>query len=100
MKIVTFPLHADYLITQSTLLRSLLVPTPSPRNSSASEASVSQRGQPVSTSGDVVKPITPPRDNKTRGARVIDTPLGVPTTLWVPIPDPSSFGVIAHWLYW
>src|SRR5690348_8123694 len=44
MKLVTFPLHADYLITQSTLLRSLLAPSPSPRNSSASEASVSQRG--------------------------------------------------------
>lgn len=27
------------------------------------------------------------------------TPLGVPPTIWLPLPDPRSFGVLAHWLY-
>nr|XP_018261802.1 uncharacterized protein I303_06247 [Kwoniella dejecticola CBS 10117]OBR83960.1 hypothetical protein I303_06247 [Kwoniella dejecticola CBS 10117] len=82
---LVFPLHKDYLTTQSVLFRTLL-------NSQAAH---------------MANP--PPRDEEgrlifqspvIRGAKVLPTRSDRPKALYVPLPDPSSFGVILHWLYW
>jgi hypothetical protein len=50
-------------------------------------------------------PSLPLPDDLTRGAKFLspsvndDTGEEIPT-LWVPVPDPESFGLIVHWLYW
>lgn len=82
---LVFPLHKDYLTTQSTLFHSLIssatahVTTPTQRD---------QYGRLVWQS-----PIY-------RGAKVLPTKHGRQRVLYVPLPDPSSFGVLLHWLYW
>ncbi|WVF67694.1 hypothetical protein IAT40_002453 [Kwoniella sp. CBS 6097] len=82
---LVFPLHRDYLTTQSVLFRTLL-------NSQAAQISN-----------------PPPRDENgrllfqspvIRGAKVLPTKADRPKALYVPLPDPASFGVILHWLYW
>ncbi|OCF35819.1 hypothetical protein I316_02312 [Kwoniella heveanensis BCC8398] len=82
---LVFPLHKDYLTTQSVLFRTLL-------NSQAAQISN-----------------PPPRDDNgrllfqspvIRGAKVLPTRADRPKALYVPLPDPASFGVILHWLYW
>ncbi|WVQ95266.1 hypothetical protein IAU59_002361 [Kwoniella sp. CBS 9459] len=82
---LVFPLHKDYLTTQSVLFRTLL-------NSQAAQI-----------------PNPPPRDENgrllfqspvIRGAKVLPTKAERPKALYVPLPDPASFGVILHWLYW
>ncbi|KAK4690041.1 hypothetical protein P7C73_g42, partial [Tremellales sp. Uapishka_1] len=80
VRVLTFPLHRDYLITQSTLFRSLL-------SSTASHLDL-----PVSQS-------IPPSPT-VKGSRVLPSPEGSPTSIFLPIPDPASFGVLVHWLYW
>ncbi|WVR09298.1 hypothetical protein IAU60_006363 [Kwoniella sp. DSM 27419] len=82
---LVFPLHRDYLTTQSALFRTLLncsaaqLPEPVPRDDS---------GRLVFQS-----PIV-------RGAKVLPTKAERPKALYVPLPDPASFAVILHWLYW
>ncbi|WWC90359.1 uncharacterized protein L201_005292 [Kwoniella dendrophila CBS 6074] len=82
---LVFPLHKDYLTTQSVLFRTLLnsqaahLPNPPPRD---------QEGRLLFQS-----PVI-------RGAKVLPTKSDRPKALYVPLPDPASFGVILHWLYW
>ncbi|WVW85233.1 hypothetical protein I302_107271 [Kwoniella bestiolae CBS 10118] len=82
---LVFPLHKDYLTTQSVLFRTLLnsqaahLPNPPPRD---------QEGRLIFQS-----PVI-------RGAKVLPTKSDRPKALYVPLPDPASFGVILHWLYW
>ncbi|WWD02017.1 hypothetical protein V865_000055 [Kwoniella europaea PYCC6329] len=82
---LVFPLHKDYLTTQSVLFRKLLncqaahLPNPPPRDS---------EGRLIFQS-----PVI-------RGAKVLPTKSDRPKALYVPLPDPASLGVILHWLYW
>lgn len=118
---LVFPLHRDYLIIQSNLLRALL--------SSGSSLDVTLRTSPTrpvfpgspspgagpgpgsatpsSRSFPTPRPSAAPRTLK--GARVLPNatpphPQGsggpVPISVYLPLPDPASFGVILHWLYW
>ena len=46
---------------------------------------------------------TPPSrafPNRINGAKVLTTSSGNMTSVWLPLPDPYSFAVLAHWLYW
>lgn len=82
---LVFPLHMDYLTTQSTLFHTLIssakahVTTPTQRD---------QYGRLVWQS------------QAYRGAKVLPTKHNRQRVLYVPLPDPSSFGVLLHWLYW
>nr|XP_019011802.1 uncharacterized protein I206_03908 [Kwoniella pini CBS 10737]OCF50583.1 hypothetical protein I206_03908 [Kwoniella pini CBS 10737] len=82
---LVFPLHKDYLTTQSVLFRTLL-------NSQAAHLS---NPHPRDQDGRLIfqSPVI-------RGAKVLPTKSDRPKALYVPLPDPSSFGVILHWLYW
>ena len=35
-----------------------------------------------------------------KGARIIPSREGEPVSIFLPVPDPASFGVVLHWLYW
>ncbi|WVQ79763.1 hypothetical protein IAT38_001863 [Cryptococcus sp. DSM 104549] len=82
---IVFPLHRDYLTTQSTLFRALFsspsahMATPTPRD---------KNGRLLWQS-----PVY-------RGARLLPTKAERAKAVYVPLPDPASFGVILHWLYW
>ncbi|KIR33527.1 hypothetical protein I307_00603 [Cryptococcus deuterogattii 99/473] len=82
---LVFPLHKDYLTTQSTLFYNLI------RSATAHVTTPTQRDQ----YGRLVwqSPVY-------RGAKVLPTKHGRQRVLYVPLPDPSSFGVLLHWLYW
>ncbi|ODN92129.1 hypothetical protein L198_05801 [Cryptococcus wingfieldii CBS 7118] len=82
---LVFPLHRDYITTQSSLFHTLL------RQSSAQATTPTQRD----ANGRLVwqAPVY-------KGARVLPTRAGSPKAIQVPLPDPSSFGVILHYLYW
>ncbi|WRT68739.1 uncharacterized protein IL334_005719 [Kwoniella shivajii] len=82
---LVFPLHRDYLTTQSILFRTLL-------NSPAAHLS---HPPPRDFDGRLLfqSPVI-------RGAKVLPTKADKPKALYVPLPDPASFGVLLHWLYW
>lgn len=82
---LVFPLHQDYLYPQSSLLRTLL------SSSNAQLDTVHIDGRPSSAGA-------PPRIIK--GARLLPTSIGEPLAVYLPLPDPASFSVLAHWLYW
>jgi hypothetical protein len=111
---LSFFLHRDYLVTQSTLFQKLLDPT---HNASSSSAPVpmpatadpsmssfperngsSQTARNVGAGGEPVTPGSAPI--RINGAKILTTAPGALTTVWLPLPDPKSFGVLAHWLYW
>ncbi|KAL7419437.1 hypothetical protein Q5752_006275 [Cryptotrichosporon argae] len=68
---VAFPVHRDYLVTQSKLLRRLLC------DSDLAAA-----------------------DPALRGARLVPMREGERAVVYIPLPDLASFGVIVHFLYW
>lgn len=35
-----------------------------------------------------------------KGARIISSREGEPVSIFLPVPDPASIGVVLHWLYW
>ncbi|WVQ72677.1 hypothetical protein IAR50_002237 [Cryptococcus sp. DSM 104548] len=82
---LVFPLHRDYITTQSSLFHTLL------RQSAAQASTPTQRD----LNGRLVwhAPVH-------KGARVLPTRPGAPKAIQVPLPDPASFGVILHYLYW
>ncbi|WVN86115.1 uncharacterized protein L203_101276 [Cryptococcus depauperatus CBS 7841] len=82
---LVFPLHRDYLVPQSSLFHALL------SNVTAQLTTPTQRDQ----QGRLVfnSPVY-------RGARVSPARTKGKTAIYVPLPDPNSFGVILHWLYW
>lgn len=68
---MSYALHRDYLAPQSALMRMVLF-------------------------GGL-----PPDSPELKGCRVL--PFGSlhgPRPLYVPLPDPESFGVLVHWMYW
>ncbi|KAK8854496.1 hypothetical protein IAR55_003234 [Kwoniella newhampshirensis] len=82
---LSFPAHRDYLTPQSTMFHTLL-------NSPAGRS----RGPiPRDAEGRLVwdTPII-------KGAKVMPTQPGQPKALYVPLPDPDSFLVCLHWMYW
>ncbi len=79
----SFPLHRDFLITQSTTLRRLL--SANAFHDIATDAASPQTGK------------NPPPGY---GAYVIPTPVGRYPSVFLPVPDPGSLGVLIHWLYW
>lgn len=112
-----FPLHRDYLIIQSTLLRTLLSnssidmvlrtsPTrpsfASPRATSPVPAPGSATGTPQARSFPTPRPGPGAhmKERSLKGARVLPAKDGEPVSVFLPLPDPASFGVILHWLYW
>lgn len=72
---LVFPLHQDYLITQSSLFRTLFAPAPG-------------------------NPDAPSSSRSIKGARRLPTPPTAPPAVLLPLPDPTSFSVLVHWLYW
>ena len=92
---IVFPLHKDYLITQSKLFRRLFsstssqfdLPVPAVGGSSSMARSASD-GRPREA------------DSKLKGSKVLPTPRGEPEAVYIPMPDPAAFGVIVQWLYW
>ncbi|KAJ9121647.1 hypothetical protein QFC22_002267 [Naganishia vaughanmartiniae] len=111
-KFLTFFLHRDYLVTQSTLFQKLLdpshnvtsAPVPMPATADPSMSSFPERNgssQTVRNVGTGGQPVTPGTSTiRINGAKVLTTTPGTLTTVWLPLPDPKSFGVLAHWLYW
>ncbi|KAJ9125828.1 hypothetical protein QFC24_002612 [Naganishia onofrii] len=113
-KFLSFFLHRDYLVTQSTLFQKLLdpsrdassssAPAPMPATANPSMSSFLERSGSSETArntgvgGDPVTPGT--ASIRINGAKVLATTPGTLTTVWLPLPDPKSFGVLAHWLYW
>jgi hypothetical protein len=91
--VLEFPLHQDYLITQSKLLRLLLSSSPS------------HLDLPVARSSIAVHPSDPDpgkasQEGSLKGAKLMPTMTGEAPVLYVPLPDPEAFGLIVHWLYW
>ena len=86
--VLVFPLHREYLVTQSTLLRTLL--TTSPHLDLAA----------LATSSPPLPEQSPSPSRTVRGARILPTRSGATVAIHVPLPDPASFGVLLHWLYW
>ena len=82
---LVFPLHQDYLYPQSSLLRTIL------SSSSAQLDSVHMDGRP-SSAGALPRVV--------KGARLLPTSIGEPLAVYLPLPDPASFSVLVHWLYW
>lgn len=82
---LVFPLHQDYLYPQSSLLRTLL------SSSSSQLDSIHLDGRPSSAGA-------PPK--VVRGARLLPTSIGEPLAVYLPLPDPASFSVLVHWIYW
>ncbi|KAJ9102450.1 hypothetical protein QFC21_002850 [Naganishia friedmannii] len=78
------------------------VPMPSTANSSMSSFKEtngsSETARNTGAGGDPVTRGTAPI--RINGAKVLATTPGTLTTIWLPLPDPRSFGVLAHWLYW
>ena len=113
-QVLIFPLHEDYLITQSTLFRSLLSTTPHPHldfalpQPSPSPFKAQLRAESMSDPrGPLTGGLSVPggfaatqKLVSRRGAKVLPTKQGEAVSVYVPIPDPGSFGVIVHWLYW
>ncbi|KAI5453160.1 hypothetical protein NCC49_006188 [Naganishia albida] len=87
-KILSFMLHRDYLVTQSTLFHKLLDPN------YASNDAVPPQTEPTKI------PLTAPSTYSSFSEKEGGDFAGVATTVWLPIPDPNSFQVLAHWLYW
>jgi hypothetical protein len=118
-QILSFMLHRDYLVTQSTLFQKLLDPNYTPSDAappqteptkipltapSTCSSFAEKDGTGFSPKPGGVPSATPgqPRASPVRinGAKILTTPAGVVTTVWLPLPDPNSFQVLAHWLYW
>ena len=90
-QVMVFSLHQDYLITQSKLFRLLLSSAPAHLDMPL----------PVRTALlDGEDPTMPVSESALKGARIVPTAQGEPTTIIIPLPDPESFGLIVHWLYW
>lgn len=71
LRTLAFEVHKDYLVQQSSLFRAVLSEGPKP-----------------------------PSAFEMRGCRILTTAPGAPLDIIVPIPDPSSLGILLHWLYW
>ena len=165
---LVFPLHRDYLIIQSNLLRTLFQSTsihmafrtsptrpsfnnpapggggsggsatsnaggigraisPSPHtpqarsfphpgpNTSSSSSSIPRSSVSANTPGLGPGSATGPGQGQglgqgsrpgpsagmsIKGARIIPSREGEPVSIFLPVPDPASFGVVLHWLYW
>jgi hypothetical protein len=41
-----------------------------------------------------------PKEKTLRGSRILPQRDGEPVSIYMPIPDPASFGLVLHWLYW
>lgn len=77
--VMKYQLHRDFLIVQSAGLRDLLV-------------------RPMANG--VSAGATAARMSSLRGARLLPSAPGQPMLLWLPLPDPSSFPTLVHWMYW
>lgn len=111
-QILSFMLHRDYLVTQSTLFQRLLDPSPempadqikAPVTAPSTHSSFAERKDLGTDGGNSQGPgKTPPLracPNRINGAKVLTTSTGNMTSVWLPLPDPNSFAVLAHWLYW
>jgi hypothetical protein len=112
VQILSFMLHRDYLVTQSTLFQRLLDPSPNapadhvntPMTAPSTQSSFIDRKDPVrdasANHGPGKSPTTRASPNRVNGAKVLTTSTGNMTSVWMPLPDPNSFAVLAHWLYW
>lgn len=118
VQILSFMLHRDYLVTQSTLFQKLLdpnytpdgtvppqtEPTKIPLTAPSTYSSFSDKGRSELPPGSGAPSANPaqPKASPVRinGAKILTTTTGVVTTIWLPLPDPNSFQVLAHWLYW
>lgn len=68
---MSYAVHRDYLIPQSSLLRTVL-------------CDGLPKGSP-----------------ELKGCQVLPfSSLHGPRPIWVPVPDPESFAVLVHWMYW
>lgn len=107
IQVIVFPLHQDYLITQSKLFRLLLsstpphldMPIPSPEHPIPSSTSPFTRRPTAVLEGDP-DPSKPLPEGALKGAKIMPTARGEHPAIYVPLPDPGSLGVIIHWLYW
>ena len=99
--VLVFPLHKDYVITQSKLFRLLLSSTPAHLDMPIVDhkpSSEDLRRRNVLT-GDP-DPNTPIPNKMFKGTRLLASPADGPQNIFMPLPDPAAFGVIVHWLYW
>ncbi|WOO77270.1 uncharacterized protein LOC62_01G000860 [Vanrija pseudolonga] len=71
LRTLAFEVHRDYLVQQSSLLRTVL-----------SEGTKT------------------PSAIEMKGCRILATEPGAPLDIIVPLPDPSSLGILLHWMYW
>ncbi|KAL1413336.1 hypothetical protein Q8F55_001095 [Vanrija albida] len=71
LRTLAFEVHRDYLVQQSSLIRTVL--SEGPKQASSIEM---------------------------RGCRLLASEPGAPIDIIVPLPDPSSFGILLHWMYW
>nr|XP_031863832.1 uncharacterized protein CI109_000474 [Kwoniella shandongensis]KAA5530904.1 hypothetical protein CI109_000474 [Kwoniella shandongensis] len=81
-----FPAHRDYLTPQSPLFHALLNSPAGKLQSPAPTRDVNGRliwNSPI-----------------IRGAKVMPSKVGQPKALYLPLPDPDSFILMLHWLYW
>ena len=97
-QVLVFHIHRDYLVTQSNLLRSLLTATSPFRPTFPHSPNTPQaRSFPTPTPTPTLRM---PKEKTMRGSRVLPQREGEPVSVYMPIPDPASFGLVLHWLYW
>ena len=99
-QVIVFPLHQDYLITQSRLFRLLLSSAqPSEMTSSPRAPGLPAPLRTAVLDGDP-EPTNPLRDGALKGARMLPVPEGEPPMVYLPLPDSGAFAAIVHYLYW
>jgi hypothetical protein len=103
-QLMTLDLHQDYLISQSSLFAQLLDHSAANRRAPASfdppQSARTRRPSFTNSASGSSAPTFVQKADMIRGAKVLKTPSHVPTTVWLPLPDPDSFPVLAHVLYW
>jgi len=93
-QVLVFHIHRDYIVTQSALLRQLLTATSPHRGTFPQSPNTPQaRSFPAPI-------LRAPKEKTMRGSRVLPQREGEPVSIYMPIPDPASFGLVLHWLYW
>lgn len=93
-QVLVFHIHRDYIVTQSALLRRLLTAT------SPSRATFPQSPNTPQARSFPAPILRAPKEKTMRGSRVLPQREGEPVSIYMPIPDPASFGLVLHWLYW
>ncbi|RXK36140.1 hypothetical protein M231_06582 [Tremella mesenterica] len=91
--VTVFNVHSGYLTTQSGLFHALFAHKTSFQMNQLPPLRSAGLG-PGSGSGHS------PQNKGYKGSRWMPPRVGEKPTLWVPLPDPGSFSVLLHWMYW